>query len=350
MNNDILFHVKNNLGVITLNRPHTLNALNDHLFDALKTKLHEWEDDENIKAVLIRSSCEKAFCAGGDIRSIYENRHHPVDIVHDYFRLEYEINHCIFHFPKPYISLAHGITMGGGVGVSVFGSHRIAAENLRWAMPETLIGFFPDVGATHILSRLPHHIGKYLAITGNSIDAQTALTLKLIHAIVPYSQFDLLEKKLVETHFHYTDHDHIHELVQSLSIKSERGFCFPISNVEKHFAFDTVELILESLQSDSDAWCQEIAKQIMMRSPTSMKVALHQLMLAKNKSFDEVISTDLHIAKNMLYHHDFFEGIRAAIIDKDKNPKWNPQKIENVTREMVLDYFENQNHDALFGK
>lgn len=350
MNNDILFQVKNNLGIIILNRPHALNALNDHLFDALKTKLHEWREDENIKAVLIRSQCEKAFCAGGDIRAIYENRHHPVDIVHNYFRLEYEINHCIFHFPKPYIALTHGITMGGGVGISLFGSHCVAADNLRWAMPETLIGFFPDVGATYVLSRLPHHIGRYLALTGNSIDAKTALTLKLIQAIVPYSQFDFLEKKLVETHFHYTDHDHIKSLIQSVSVNSDGKFCFPVDKIEKHFCFDTVECIIESLLRDVDSWCQETAKQLMMRSPTSMKVAMHQLHLAQHHSFDEVISTDLHIAKNMLYHHDFFEGIRAAIIDKDKNPKWVPEKIADVTDEMVLNYFENQNHETLFGK
>src|SRR3990167_8756250 len=173
MTPDIIFELNNNLAKITLNRPKALNALSHPMFEQLHEHLTKWQQDNSIKAVLVRSNCEKAFCAGGDIRGIYENKHLTADEISQYFRLEYSVNQLIAHFTKPYIALTHGITMGGGIGISLHGSHCVSADNLRWAMPETMIGFFPDVGATYYLSRLPHNVGTYLALTGNGIDAQT---------------------------------------------------------------------------------------------------------------------------------------------------------------------------------
>src|SRR3989338_351799 len=173
--NDVLFETLTDkkggcLGKIILNRPRALNALSGDMFAELEQRLTAWHTDSSVKAVLIRSHCDKAFCAGGDIRAIYEAKAEPTEIVAQYFRHEYHINRLVHHFKKPYIALTNGVTMGGGVGLSLHGSHCVASPDLRWAMPETSIGFFPDVGSTYYLSRLKNYTGFYLALTGNIID------------------------------------------------------------------------------------------------------------------------------------------------------------------------------------
>lgn len=341
MTTDIIFEVNNNLAKITLNRPKALNALSYSMFQQLNVHLQQWEQDDSIKAVLVRSNIEKAFCAGGDIRAIYENKHQSADVLSDYFRLEYGINRLIAHFSKPYIALTHGITMGGGIGISLHGSHCVAAENLRWAMPETLIGFFPDVGATYYLSRLPNHIGTYLALTGNSVDLQTALQLGFVKYSVAFKDFDALEKKLTETPFDSNDFDAVTKTIHLFSSHvEETQNILPVNEIAACFCFSTVEEILQALKNLNSDWSREMTSQLLQRSPTSLKVALQQLRIAKNKSIDEVIAMDLCIAHKMLENHDFYEGVRAAIIDKDKKPKWKPEKLSEVSNEAVKSYFE----------
>ena len=190
----ILFKIRtdnrnNKLGKIILNRPQALNAMSAEMFSEMQKYLTLWEKDFAIKAVIVRSTSPKAFCAGGDIRGVYDNQQATSDEKIQYFQREYTIDQQIFHFPKYYFALMNGITMGGGVGISLNGKYRIAGTDLRFAMPETGIGFFPDVGATYHLSRLPNHIGTYLALTGSSIDAGQAKSLKLVDYIVQNNQF-----------------------------------------------------------------------------------------------------------------------------------------------------------------
>ncbi|MCX7125691.1 MAG: enoyl-CoA hydratase/isomerase family protein [Gammaproteobacteria bacterium] len=329
MTEDILFETKNHLAKIILNRPQALNALNHAMFPALRMQLEQWKNDNSIKAIIIRSNCEKAFCAGGDIRAIYERRNESADALSVYFQLEYETNKAIFHYPKPIIALTQGITMGGGVGISLNTSHCVAAENLRWAMPETMIGFFPDVGATYHLSRLPHFIGTYLALTGSTINAAEASTLSLIKAIVPQQQFDALENKIAASEFNSTDFDVVTKIINLFSEKLTEN-TLNNEKIAACFCFSTVEEIINALKNDNTDWSNEILQQLSKRSPTSMKVALRQLALAKNKTFDEIIAMDFHIAHKMMANHDFFEGVRAAVIDKDKNPQWMPANIADV--------------------
>src|SRR3989338_10577569 len=340
MNNDIIFEVKNNLAIIRLNRPQALNALSAEMFIFIKEKLLHWQEDETIKAVLMRSNCEKAFCASSDIRAIYQHKEQPVDNIHQYFQLEYDINKIIYNFSKPYIALIHGVTMGGGVGISTHASHCVAADDLRWAMPETLIGFFPDVGVTCELSRLPNSIGTYLALTGHTIDTQTALELNLITHKVPHHFFDALEKKLANTLFAPSDYDVVTDIIQFYSgLASETQQHFPIKKIAACFSFQTVEEITQALKKDESEWAKTTYQQLLQRSPTSLKVTLQQLKYAQSKTLDEVIDMDLHISKIMLENHDFFEGIRAAIIDKDKNPHWKPAMLSEVTDQIVEKYF-----------
>lgn len=328
--NDILFQelsAANNtkLGKIILNRPKALNALTHDMFMQLRNQLELWERDDSIKAVLIRSSSEKAFCAGGDIRAIYENKQLGADELAKYFQLEYDTNRYIHHYPKPYIAMVHGITMGGGVGISLNGRYTIAADNLRWAMPETLIGFFPDVGASYYLSRL-QSVGNYLALTGNSINAADALNLNLVKHVVAFDQFDAIEKELTESSVETV----LNSLVD-LTVSSSLN----LSEINQHFCFSEIEAIMASLQKSNSAWAHDTLQLLLERSPTSLKVTLEQLSRAKNKSFDEVIEMDLKIAHHMLKNTDFYEGIRAAVIDKDKSPKWNPATVKDVNSDHV---------------
>ena len=332
--NDILFQElpaahNTKLGKIILNRPKALNALTHDMFMQLREQLELWERDPAIKAVIIRSNSEKAFCAGGDIRAIYENKHLGADELVRYFDLEYDTNRYIHHYPKPYIAMVHGITMGGGVGISLNGRYTIAADNLRWAMPETLIGFFPDVGASYYLSRL-QSIGNYLALTGNSINASDALNLNLVKRVVAFDQFDVIEKKLTEDNVEAV----LNELV-NVSVTPSLN----IADINQHFGFSTAEEICASLEKSNTDWASSTLQLLLQRSPTSLKVTLAQFHRAKNKSFNEVIDIDLKIAHHMLKNPDFYEGIRAAVIDKDKNPHWSPAILSQVQDEEVNAYF-----------
>lgn len=328
--NDILFE-QGPLATITLNRPQALNALSYDMFLPMKEHLLKWELDDSVKAVMIKSNSEKAFCAGGDIRAIYDNKHKTPDELHRYFQLEYEINSIIFHYKKPYIALINGITMGGGVGVSLHSAFSIASEDLRWAMPETLIGFFPDVGATYHLSRLPFCIGIYLALTGRALSATEALQLKLIQYIVPREKFDGLEKKLTEALSDINGGDREHKEVRALASTSIASLALPEpANLDfQHreliaecFRHKTIEQITQALTSNNNIWCQETRQLLSQRSPISLRTTLDQLHRAKKMTFDEVIAMDLQIAREMLAGYDFFEGIRAMVVDKDKQPKW----------------------------
>lgn len=323
--NDILFE-EGPLAVITLNRPQALNALSYDMFLPMQEHLMKWQSDDSVKAVLIKSNSEKAFCAGGDIRAIYENKHKTPDELSQYFRLEYNVNKIIFHYQKPFIALMNGITMGGGVGVSLHGLFSVASEDLRWAMPETLIGFFPDVGATYHLSHLPYCIGIYLALTGKTLQATEALQLKLVKCIVPKEKFVVLEEKLTESIMAEVS-DHAKKIISSIittfALPEPANIDFPHHElIAECFRHKTIEQIIQSLKTNNNIWCQETLQLLLQRSPTSLRVTLDQLRRAKKMTFDEVIEMDFQIARDMLAGHDFFEGIRAMVIDKDKTPKW----------------------------
>ncbi|OGT27093.1 MAG: hypothetical protein A3I77_02605 [Gammaproteobacteria bacterium RIFCSPLOWO2_02_FULL_42_14] len=344
MSDDILFHTETDcdqqkLGKITLNRASALNALNGDMFHALEAQLLAWQTDSAIKAVLIRSNSDKAFCAGGDIRAIYDNRSTAFKQCQYYFRLEYNINRLISHFQKPFIALTHGITMGGGVGISLHGSHCVAAPDLRWAMPETGIGFFPDVGVSFHFSRLPNHLGAYLALTGSIISAEDAYYLHFSPFIVTKEKFDALERKLIDTPLH--DRESVTKIIAEFSEKMiVNKLKLQREEIARCFCFDTVEKIFAALKKENTSFAEETVLQLQKRSPTSLKVTLKQLQLAKNKTLDEVIEMDYRIACHMLTQHDFMEGIRAAIIDKDKNPRWNPRNVDAVSSAEIETYFK----------
>lgn len=339
MYSDVLFEEISHLGVITLNRPHVLNALNHKMFLMLDQQLTFWEQADHIKAVVIRAAEGRAFCAGGDIRRAYELKMTDDPTLPDFFRDEYRLNHHIFHYTKPYIALLDGITMGGGAGISWHGSHRIGTERLLFAMPETAIGFYPDVGATYHLSRLPNKIGYYLGLTGARIHYGDCLALGIIQQAV--SREDL--PKIVETLANTAtlNHDTVTEILKPFSAATTKtaDLLKHQAEIAKAFSQSTVEDVLSYLDSSENAWCQETAKILKTKSPTSLKITFAALQKAVSQSFDHCMNVEYRLTNRFIKGRDFFEGIRAAIIDKDQQPHWQPASLSEVHVQEVEKYF-----------
>ena len=289
---EIIFSIDtaHHTGLITLNRPAALNALNLSMVNALHEQLSEWEKNPHILAVIIQSSSPRAFCAGGDIREVYDNYHHKKNITH-YFKSEYTLNTLIKNYTKPYIALLDGLTMGGGAGISLHGKITIASDHFRFAMPETGIGFFPDVGSSFFLSRLPYHMGIYLGLTGAVLNAEEALYLKLItHKSHDFTQ---------ENHLNYYQ-----DIINSC------------------FKFKSIPDIINALDTQKNNFCTDILALLKTKSPTSLDLTLQLLNQAPSLDFEACIDLEYQLACQCAESEDFQEGIRAAVIDKDKNPQW----------------------------
>lgn len=299
MQDEIQFTVENGMGVISLNRPAALNALNAEMLDALHKQLLEWEENPAILSVLIQSSTPGIFCAGGDIKAVYFAHQKKIANIPLYFKREYDLNRYIYHYPKPYIAFLDGLTMGGGAGVSLHGRLRIATEQFVFAMPETGIGFFPDVGTSYHLSRLPQEIGVYLALTSARLNATEAAYIGLIDV-------DCTNGTLKNT------------------LKDQAA------HIAHHFSHNTVNDIIESLSRDDSPWSQQTLATLNQKSPTSLVLTLQLLRYAKSLDFDACIALEYKLACYFCENHDFYEGIRAAVIDKDRNPQWNPDSLDKV--------------------
>lgn len=330
------------IGEIRLNRAQAHNALTQDMCQALQEHLLAWENNPSIKAVIIRSTDDKTFCAGGDIRYLYEckqNKHKWID----FFRQEYSTNKLIYHYKKPYIALLDGLTMGGGVGVSLHGSHRVATENFIFAMPETGIGFFPDVVAGSFLNRCPHNMGTYLGLTGIRLQAQDALELKLITHNIAHKDIDQLVGALCKTTF---TQDAKHD-VSKIIDQYNRTLTGPSimqhqSQIENCFKHDSIENIFDTLGTLATSWSNRVLKILLQRSPTSLKVTLEYLRRCKPLAFDAIAQVDFNLIHAFWHTPDFFEGVRAAIIDKDQTPKWQPPTILDITTTDVNAFFAKQ--------
>jgi enoyl-CoA hydratase len=332
---DILFKEipgKNgSLGLITLNRPEVLNALNQNMFILMHAKLIEWSTASHIKAVVICAAEGRAFCAGGDIRSAYERAKAKDPTLGTFFSDEYQMNRAIYHFPKPYIALMDGITMGGGVGVSIHGSHRVATERYVFAMPETGIGFYPDVGATYFLPRLAHKIGLYLGLTGEKIDCHDALALGLVDHLVAREVFPEIVAKLADISMEKNADAAISDVLNYFTLPPGKSHLLnKQTEIEICFSKETVGEIINTLEHFPDAWCEQVATIMRTKSPTSLSVTLRQLIAGKKLKFDDCMDIESRLTNRFIQGHDFFEGIRAAIIDKDHMPQWQPAKLEDV--------------------
>ncbi len=330
---EVLFERRGAAGIITLNRPRALNALTLGMVRAIHPKLSEWADDRHVQCVVIEAAGEKAFCAGGDIRALYDWGKASDPTALDFWREEYRLNRFIKHYPKPYVALMDGINMGGGVGLSVHGSHRVATERLTFAMPETGIGLFPDVGGTYFLPRCPGETGLYLGLTGARIKAADAVYAGIADAYVPSARLDTLKDRL-------TGGAPVRE---ALSEVAEEEGAAPLAElraeIDRHFGKTSVADILASLRTDGGEWATKTADTIKTKSPTSTLVAFRQIREGATLDFDECMELEFRLINGFVKGHDFYEGVRAVVIDKDQSPKWKPAALAGMSARDVDGYF-----------
>jgi len=333
---EVLFDVKGAIGVITLNRPQALNALNLPMIRAMDAQLVTWADDKNIQAVAVRGAGDRAFCSGGDVKAVALEVQGGGNstLGRDFFREEYILNHRIFTYPKPYIALVNGIVMGGGKGISAHGSHRVVTENTLFAMPETNIGFFPDVGGGYFLPRCPGRTGEYLALTSKRIKAIDTVYIGFGTHFLPSEHITPALDAFADIKWD----DRQKPAAQITQVLDQ--LCAPPPGeseiapnreaIDRFFGHETMEEIASALDKDDSAFAAETRNAIYGMSPTSLKVALRQIRLGGQMNFADVMTMEYRLSQRMIRQHDFYEGIRAALIDKDRQPKWQPPRISDV--------------------
>lgn len=342
MEAEILFEEKGGIGLITLNRPMALNALTLGMIREMDPKLQAWEQDDSIKAVVIKGAGEKAFCAGGDVRAVWEAGREGGNLTKEFFYEEYVLNRRIHTFPKPYVALLDGITMGGGVGLSVHGSHRIVSERLMFAMPETAIGLFPDVGGSWFLNKCPGESGMYLALTGARLKAADAMAVGIATEYVPSEQIEELELTLSSADWSAGDAQTIiDDIVASFAQDAgEAAIAENFGVIDRCFGRDSVEEIVAALEDDGGDFAAETLKFLSKKSPTSMKLSFKQLREGRKLSFDDCMTMEYRLSQACMAGNDFYEGIRAVLVDKDHAPKWKPERLEDVSDASIDAAFE----------
>ncbi|WP_028389554.1 enoyl-CoA hydratase/isomerase family protein [Legionella fairfieldensis] len=340
MTADIAFTEEGHLGIVTLNRPQALNALTLDMIKALQQQLLCWEKENSIHAVIVRAEGGKAFCAGGDIRRLYETGRNGEDKM-SFFWHEYRLNHYIHQFSKPYIPLMDGITMGGGVGISLHGSHPIATQNFSFAMPETGIGFFPDIGASYLLSRCPGAMGIYLGLTGNRLSAEEAKALGLVKEVVAADRQETILEQLLTIDLSTNASEKVTATLRKFALPLEE---FALKDEQQAintcFALNTVEKIYAALEQRDDEWATNVLCNLEKKSPLSLKITLAQILKAEFLSLKECLEMDYCLVSHFMRDHDFYEGVRALLVDKDKRPHWQPENLSLVSDTKVAGYFE----------
>lgn len=326
------------VGHIRLNRPKAINALTPEMIGQIENSLNRFETDPEIGLVLITGEGERGLCAGGDIRALYEHRQENPAWGEVFFRAEYRMNAHIATYKKPYVALMDGITMGGGVGVSAHGSVRIVTERTRMAMPETGIGFFPDIGASWLLSHAPGEVGSFMGLTGESFGGADAIYAGFADFFIQSKNIPALIAAL--TTFNKTTE--ISKIKEKISIFCEE-VAAPLAQhrqmIDHCFAHDQVEDIIAALKAQKDEFAQKTIEVISQKSPTSLKLTLRLLRLAReDKSLQQSLEREFAATHQILLSHDFYEGVRAAVVDKDRHPKWSPAALTDVSDAMVDQY------------
>lgn len=332
---EVLTRVESGVGRITLNRPKALHALNRAMCEAMTAALLAWREDDAVKSILIDHAGERGFCAGGDIRMIAESGAGDASEAKAFFLVEYRLNHLLFDYPKPVTAIVDGIVMGGGVGISEPAVVRIATERTTYAMPETGIGLFPDVGGGWFLPRLPGQVGVWLALTGTRLKAADTVFLGIHTHYLPSDALEAFRAILAA--------DPAHPVDVADGLEADAGEApveAHLEAIDRLFAFDTVEQIFAGLQADGSDWALAQLAILKTKSPQSLKVTLRQLRTgAALSSFADNMAMEYRLGGRVVRSHDFQEGVRAVIVDKDNTPGWAPADLAGVTEAML---------DALF--
>jgi enoyl-CoA hydratase len=344
---EILAETANGLGILTLNRPQALNALNLAMIEAMDAHLAAFAADPAVRAVLVTAVGERAFCAGGDVRALYYDgvktgrKIGPDSLGVQFFGREYRLNRRIARFPKPTIALMDGITMGGGLGLSAHGRFRVATERTVAAMPEMAIGLFPDVGATHFLNRAPGALGLFLALTGHRVTGADLLLTGLATHMVAASAKPELIAALGRIDWEAGPPEALIDAILhpflagpgDTPLKENQGL------IDRCFGLDSVEAIAAAVAAETAPLAVQAAKALAAGSPTSLKLAHRQLTEGRYLSLEEALKVEFRLAVHCLAGHDFAEGVRAVLVDKDHAPVWDPPVLEAVTTAMVDAHF-----------
>ena len=343
---EVLFSItENGVATITLNRPKAINSLNYQMIVSIKSKLIQWEDDPAIRIVILQGAGEKGFCAGGDIKTLYQSKESEAAFKQSiqFFQEEYKTDQLVANFPKPILACLDGIVMGGGIGLSQGASHRIVTERTKWAMPEMNIGFFPDVGAAYFLNKAPGQIGRYLALTAKVLKASDVIYANSADAFIPSESLNSLFELINKTDWHQDENPAaaLDKIIHNFKREPEHtGKLASIQlEIDKHFAHSTVEEIIESLETDKSDFSLQTMKTLQSKSPVSLKVTLRQLIEGEMKTLRDCLDTDLTLAANFLRSEDFYEGVRSVVIDKDQNPQYNYKQLSEVSSMMVDSFF-----------
>ncbi len=330
---ELLVERRGALGLLTLNRPQALNALTLGMSERMAAQLRAWAEDPAVHAVVIRGAGDRAFCAGGDVRALFDARGKDPTYPPRFYSTEYRLNRLIKRYPKPYVALIDGIVMGGGVGVSIHGSHRIATERALFAMPETGIGLFPDVGGTFFLPRCPGELGTYLGLAGARIKAADMLYGGLATAHLPRERIPAFIERLAKGE---PPADAI------AALEADPGAA-PLAahraTIDRCFKGDRVEAILAALEADGSEFARAAAAELARKSPTSLKVTLRQLREGAKLAFEDCMRLEYRLVLHFMAGGEFFEGVRAVVLEKTGKPDWQPAHLAHVTDAMVASYF-----------
>lgn len=340
---ELLARKEGALGHITLNRPKALNALTLDMIRTIDAALTEWETDDDVRVVLLDGAGERGFCAGGDIKALYASATGDPSFARGYFREEYALDYRIATYSKPIVTLMDGLVMGGGVGLTAHAAHRIATDSLKFAMPEVSIGFTPDVGATYLLADAPGEVGTHLALTGATIGPADAIYGEFVDHVIAVDEIDDLVEGLRL--------GNVGAAIISATINEPDT----VGLLEVHrdwidacYSLDTVEEIIAALEARPEIDAQEAAVMLHAKSPTSLKVTLRAIREARQlNSLAASFALEYRMAWRFLDNPDFAEGVRAAVVDKDRNPQWQPAALADVTDDIVDAYFADLGTDEL---
>lgn len=333
---DVRFEIRGRAGVITLDRPKALNALTLPMVRAMSAQLDAWSGDAGVAHVVLTSASEKAFCAGGDIRRIHDMGRAGEPGLTDFFRDEYRLNTGIHRYAKPFTSLIDGICMGGGVGLSAHAPFRVGSEKTLFAMPEVSIGFFPDVGGTHMLSRMPGETGAYLAMSGGRVKWADCLHIGFLsHTVASARMGDLLDALVAA--------DHPGPVLDGFRVDPGEAPLVPRrAAIDRLFAGDDAGAILARLDAEEGAdaaWAKALAAEISAKSPMSVAIALRQVRIGGSLSFEDAMRTEFRVVSRILKGADFYEGVRSVLIDRDNRPTWSPPSLAEVSTAEVDAHF-----------
>lgn len=342
MTDDLLTRVENGVGIATLNRPKAINSLNQDMVDALAEVLLAWAADDAVRAVVLEGAGERGLCAGGDVVAIYHSARAGGAEARKFWFDEYRVNALIGSFPKPYVSLMDGIVMGGGVGVGAHGNVRVVTDTTKMAMPEVGIGFIPDVGGTYLLSRAPGRIGLHAALTGSPFTGADAIALGFADHFVPHDKLAEFTADVIATDVPTALGRHAVEPPAS-ALAEGRGW------IDQCYARDSVAEIIAALRGHDEPQAQAAAEVIATRSPIALTVTLEAVRRAGElDSLAEVLVQEFRVSCASLRSHDLVEGIRAQLVDKDRNPQWSPATLDAVTAADVEAYFASADPDLTF--